>query len=385
MKKNPANINKPPKKRALRKYQIIVLVLVLLIAILVSLMGVLAYNVVKLYRMNLFSKSIVLDNNYFFSSVFENNDTEDTQKPTADYYIQYLYGDEVYADSAIVSHCDNPVIQGYSKKYMALLNESVKSTDNYEIAERFEDQKKFLYNVICSICENYGLSEEGELEIERYVSAHLGYSVSLGLYDGYSVEVPHINQLDVGLPNGCESVSTVMLLNYYGFDISADEFVDNYLPKEDIQIRWGCRYGPNPKEFYAGNPRTNAGWGCFAPVIEKSVSNYLPDGYSVKNVSGLSLEDLYGIYVLNDTPVLIWATVEMGKIESFNIWQSHDKSETFLYPVNEHCLLLVGKSGNDYLFTDPLCENSIISYSADESNIAFAMMGKQALIIEKNK
>ena len=40
--------------------------------------------------------------------------------------------------------------------------------------------------------------------------------------------VPLIQQYPL-LPNGCEAVSAAMILQYYGFDITAQEFVDEYL------------------------------------------------------------------------------------------------------------------------------------------------------------
>ena len=60
------------------------------------------------------------------------------------------------------------------------------------------------------------------------------------------LSVPYISQ-EGSFPNGCESVSATMLLRYYGFDITPDEFIDSYLPCEPVRISWGTRYGPNPK------------------------------------------------------------------------------------------------------------------------------------------
>lgn len=35
-------------------------------------------------------------------------------------------------------------------------------------------------------------------------------------------------------PNGCEVASATMLLKHYGIDIDMKEYVDNYLPKEEV-------------------------------------------------------------------------------------------------------------------------------------------------------
>lgn len=55
-------------------------------------------------------------------------------------------------------------------------------------------------------------------------------------------------------PNGCESVSATMFLNYYGVDISVGDFISKYLPMQNVFEKNGVRYGPNPASFYAGNP-----------------------------------------------------------------------------------------------------------------------------------
>ena len=50
------------------------------------------------------------------------------------------------------------------------------------------------------------------------------------------ISVPYIDQ-SVNYPTGCESVSTVMLLQYLGYEITVDEFIENYLEKIEEYIR----------------------------------------------------------------------------------------------------------------------------------------------------
>ena len=47
------------------------------------------------------------------------------------------------------------------------------------------------------------------------------------------IDVPYISQKGK-YPTGCESVSTVMLLQFLGYDISVDTFIENYLESGDI-------------------------------------------------------------------------------------------------------------------------------------------------------
>ena len=59
------------------------------------------------------------------------------------------------------------------------------------------------------------------------------------------IDVPYINQSEK-YPTGCESVTTVMLLHYLGYDISVDDFIKNNLKMRDFETRDGMLYGPDP-------------------------------------------------------------------------------------------------------------------------------------------
>ena len=82
------------------------------------------------------------------------------------------------------------------------------------------------------------------------------------------LDVPFLSQLPE-FPTGCESVSAVMALQYLGIDLSPGEFVDRYLPLGDAphQGEDGVLTGCDPSEAFPGDPRSESGWGCFAPVI----------------------------------------------------------------------------------------------------------------------
>ena len=51
----------------------------------------------------------------------------------------------------------------------------------------------------------------------------------------------------MGMPNGCESVSAVMALQYIGIPITPEEFVSNYL---DMGNAPSGGIGPDPKDVY---------------------------------------------------------------------------------------------------------------------------------------
>ena len=49
------------------------------------------------------------------------------------------------------------------------------------------------------------------------------------------IDVPYLDQ-SVRYPTGCESVSAVMLLRYLGYEMSVDEFIEQYLDLSLIHI-----------------------------------------------------------------------------------------------------------------------------------------------------
>lgn len=195
------------------------------------------------------------------------------------------------------------------------------------------------------------------------------------------LSVPHLQQGDA-LPNGCEAVCAATLLQYCDFSVTAEEFIDAYLPCEPVKLRWGCRYGPDPSKAYAGNPRqTRGGFGCFAPVIAEALRNCLPQEYIVADLTGKPLSELVITYIGVGIPIAVWVTQDMQPIEKAYQWQSYDKTETFLYPVNQHCMVLCGFDTEKYYFSDPLSNEAVVSYPRETVENCYRSMGMQAVAI----
>lgn len=66
--------------------------------------------------------------------------------------------------------------------------------------------------------------------------------------------VPFISQNNK-YPTGCESVSTVMALQYAGVDMTVENFIDNYLDK-------GSNKSFDPNICFGGDPYSTSGYGC---------------------------------------------------------------------------------------------------------------------------
>jgi len=193
------------------------------------------------------------------------------------------------------------------------------------------------------------------------------------------LQVPFMDQS--AYPTGCESVSTVMLLQYYNIDMDVDTFIDDYLETHDYYTIGSKFYAAHPAEAFIGNPRTTASFGCFSPVIYRALEQCLPEEFEVRDVSGQSLEELCRSYIDMGHPVLVWATMHMWPSSSGPTWHLPNSSETFTWPNNEHCLVLVGYDSEYYYFNDPLEWSAPTAYSRDLAEQRYAELGMQALVV----
>lgn len=203
----------------------------------------------------------------------------------------------------------------------------------------------------------------------------------------YIIDVPYINQEEY--PTGCESVSTTMVLNYWGIDCPVDFFLSTCLKSAELEtVTENGRevlYGESPYEYFIGNPYDSDGLGCYAPVIVEAL-NYLfaDDQYVALDVSGLSLEQLTQTYILNDIPVIIWATIGMKPSYSSLSWKLKASGETFNWISGEHCLVLTGFNEHSYLFNDPSGENGTSQYLKGLVTRRYTELGMQAVVIVPN-
>lgn len=181
-------------------------------------------------------------------------------------------------------------------------------------------------------------------------------------------------------PNGCESASAVMLLNYFGIDITLSEFIDSYLMTDRVYEKDGNRYGPDPKKFYAGNPSSKSrGWGAFEPVIYNSIRQVLKDNLSNDNQYKLlnSENEKLPLDILSAfSPIIIWITQDYKEADDIYEWFSYDKKNTYSYPKNQHVVLLTGRDENYYYINDPL-KGKNIKVEKVTLEKSFNSMGRQ--------
>jgi uncharacterized protein YvpB len=177
------------------------------------------------------------------------------------------------------------------------------------------------------------------------------------------------------LPTGCEITSLTAVLNFWGYSVSKETMSDNYLEKKEVGEATAY-------EAFLGDPTTNSGYGCFAPVIVKAANKYLSENnsfYRAYDLSGTSLEDLYA-EINQNHPVIVWATINMGEPRFYDQWKQEDG--TYAWVGNEHCLVLTGynKTTNSIYVMDPLAGN--VKYDLTLFNTRYEQLLKQAVVIK---
>ncbi len=199
------------------------------------------------------------------------------------------------------------------------------------------------------------------------------------------LNVPFISQLGK-YPNGCESVSTVMALQYAGIDITVDSFIENYLdmcslPYYDASGKKWCQ---SPNEYFIGDPREKSGMFCYAPAIKKACDKFVDyEKYSVTELHGETLDSLCSKYINNGIPVVIWATISMSSPSLTGVqWRVVGTNETFNWVAPLHCVVLTGYDSDYYYFNDPI-EGKNVSYLRSRVETAYRGMSSQAIVISK--
>ncbi|MGN0464549.1 MAG: C39 family peptidase [Acutalibacteraceae bacterium] len=334
----------------------------LVLVVMTGVSGILGYNLLKAYRMNRYSKNIWLDNTYFLAR-YDDDETQEADSvntlPSAPADSEVMaQTEEINADNI------NPYID--QTIYDLYINGQITDAE----VDRF-------YDIYSS-----GDTETAVEYINNIVNENV-FAVSLFTK---KLSVPYVSQEGI-LPNGCEAVSAVMLLKDRKFNVDPVDFVDKYLDCGKVYVKWGCRYGPDPRKQYAGDPKSEkGGWGCFAPVIVNSLNKYLSDSkYYACNLTGKNIGALAADYVSKGIPVAVWCTIGMQEINEIYQWQSYDKKQTYLYPVRQHCMVLIGYDAGYYYCLDPYNSNGEVKYPKEQTEYCFNSMGKQAVAILESK
>ena len=189
-----------------------------------------------------------------------------------------------------------------------------------------------------------------------------------------------------GIPTGCESVSTVCVLQYYGIDISIDKFIDTFLPCDTFYWQDGNLCGPNPHEFFVGNPYKISSLGCYPDVIIKALNKMKNKAYPgienlyFKKIENQNLDTLVTDCISQQIPLILWATMDMK--ESYDGMRYYLEDGTlYTWKAQEHCVVVCGYNEETYSIMDPLADGEIVTYPKELVNKRYIEMGMCAIVI----
>lgn len=177
------------------------------------------------------------------------------------------------------------------------------------------------------------------------------------------------------LPTGCEVTALTEVLNYLGFDIDKVELCDGFMPI-DYEGAVNMYYA------YVGDPKSNNGFGCYAPVILKTAYEYFESidspAYAV-DLTGTDFKDLF-YQICNGRPVIVWSTISQVESTPNYKWTAGN-GEDMIFNDYQHCLAIYGYDLDQGIVyaADPLVGNT--TYEMSRFERIYDIMYKQAVVI----
>ena len=200
---------------------------------------------------------------------------------------------------------------------------------------------------------------------------------------GTILKVPHIEQTDEW-PCGDECLCAVMLLRYLGIRISMDEFIDFFLPQEQMRRKEGQLIGPDPDLRFAGSPYDKSSFGCYQGVLIKALNECFAQkglSYRAEDATGKSTEELLIEGVMKGVPVLYWASEGMKPTHPGYSWNCKSSGNKVQWTEGAQCMLLIGSDVNELVFNDPSIQEGAVHYSRMTAVKRHAELGKRAAIV----
>lgn len=183
------------------------------------------------------------------------------------------------------------------------------------------------------------------------------------------------------LPHGCEITSLTSVLTYYGADIDKITMANKYLPKQPFTQEGDRKIGPNPNEYYAGEPSSAQGTYSFAGPIVKAASNYIEEhemDLIAENKSGSTVEEIEQ-YVKLGVPVISWVTLDLSEPRKRDGWYFAGTNTFHEMYTNLHAVVIVGITDKSVEVMDPL--KGIVQLNKKQFFASYKALGEQAVIV----
>ena len=213
----------------------------------------------------------------------------------------------------------------------------------------------------------------GTKEDSGKIRVKVPYAVSKGYVD---IRAPMILQ-NPELPTGCEVTSLTMALQFLGFKVDKVTLSDRFLEK--VPYRTG-----DYRDVFVGDPKTKAGYGCYAPAIEKCAHKFLDSingrEFEIRNISGYDFDKVRS-FIDMGYPVIIWGTIDMNEPGAGAVWKDAATGEIIKWVANEHCMLMTGYDlkNKKILVNDPL--RGKVSYDESVFRDRYEKLESQAIVI----
>lgn len=183
-----------------------------------------------------------------------------------------------------------------------------------------------------------------------------------------------LNQYDVGLPTGCESVSLKILLAYYGIDVSLEEITSKLRKSEIPHMEGGILYGGDPDLEFIGDPHQHDAYGVYAKPILTVGKEYLSN---LRYVENKTLKDILNI-VKDNHPVIVWNSTNMSIPYISDSWIDKRTGKRINWLKNEHALVIIGYTPASIIVSDPLT-GSIRYLDRKLFQSRYDIMGRKAI------
>lgn len=193
--------------------------------------------------------------------------------------------------------------------------------------------------------------------------------------------VPYISQ-EGFLPTGCETVSALMTLHYWGVPVNSDTFLEG-LKREPLKEKDGLLVGPDPALAFVGDPRDPQSFGCYPPVIVEALNRVLPALLAARDTTGTPLAALAQTYLPAGEPVLVWVTINMQEPVQDITWTLSSTGKKFTWLGREHCMVLRGYDETGYWFNDPYQGNGTVHWDKQTAELRYRQMGLRSAVVTK--
>ena len=140
----------------------------------------------------------------------------------------------------------------------------------------------------------------------------------------------------------------------------------------------GSYVGPDPREYFPGDPYTTNGWGCYAPCLISAIKKI--SGFECFPMKGLVLEEVK-TFIDAGEPVIFWGTINFAPPRKSLCWKTEEGREVqWVSPM--HCTLLIGYDDEGYYFNDPTGGKDAY-YPAAAVEAGYAAQGSEIMVVRK--